>query len=258
MSFLYREILRSDSLDGVARARGGQRVPLVLSRREVKAVLQELHGRYRLIGALLYGTGMRVGECMALRMKDLDFELGQIVVRDGKGRKDRYAVFPERLREQVRRQMRRTTQLHRADRQAGGGWAQLPGALHLKDPAAGWEPGWQYVFPASRPSRDPVTGREGRQHLHESAMQRAMKQAVRRAGILKPATCHTLRHSFASQLLRDGYDIRQVKELLGHKDVRTTMIYLHAVDQSGLGVRSPLDRDEFVAPIIDSDPLIED
>jgi integron integrase len=211
----------------------------------VKAVLGELRGRYRLIGALLYGTGMRLGECLSLRIKDLDFDLAQITVRDGKGGKDRYAVLPERLQGQVRRQVARARDLHRADRGRGGGWAALPGALHLKDPQAGWEAGWQYLFPANRWSTDPATARWGRQHLHDSAMQRAMKTAVRRSGILKPATCHTLRHSFASQLLRDGYDIRQVKELLGHKDIRTTMIYLHAVDQSGLGVRSPLDRSDF-------------
>lgn len=245
LSFLYREILGTDRLEGVARARPRRKVPLVLSRREVKAVLQELHGRYRLIGGLLYGTGMRLGECLGLRIKDLDFDLAQITVRDGKGGKDRYAVFPERLQEQVRRQVRRVRALQRADREKGGGWAALPGALHLKDPQAGWEAGWQYLFPAGRCSTDPATGRSGRRYLHDSAMQRAMKKAVRRSGILKPATCHTLRHSFASQLLRDGYDIRQVKDLLGHKDVRTTMIYLHAVDQSGLGVRSPLDRSDF-------------
>lgn len=245
LSFLYREVLGLEKLEGVARSRPGRKVPLVLSRREVKAVLEELHGRYRLIGGLLYGTGMRVGECMSLRLKDLDFDLAQITVRDGKGRKDRYAVFPERLQGQVRRQVARVRELHRADRKKGGGWAALPGALHTRDPRAGWEVRWQYLFPASRWSTDPATDRSGRQHLHDSAMQRAMKQAVRRSGILKPATCHTLRHSFASQLLRDGYDIRQVKELLGHKDVRTTMIYLHAVDQSGLGVRSPLDRGSF-------------
>lgn len=255
LSFLYREVLGTDRLEGVARARGAKRVPLVLSRREVKAVLGEMRGRYRLITSLMYGTGMRVNECLGLRIKDLDFDLAQITVRDGKGRKDRYAVFPERLRMQMRRQIDRVAAQHKRDRRNGSGWAPLPGALHAKDPQAGWELAWQFVFPASRPTKDPATGRSGRYHLHDSAVQRAMKRAVRSSGILKPATCHTLRHSFASQLLRDGYDIRQVKDLLGHKDVRTTMIYLHAVDQTGLGIRSPLDRADFDDP---ASPSISD
>jgi len=245
LSFLYREVLRTDRLTGISRAKGVRHVPLVLSRREVKAVLGELSGRYRLIASLLYGTGMRVNECLGLRIKDLDFDLAQITVRDGKGRKDRYAVLPERTQPLLRRQVERVARQHRQDRERGGGWAPLPNALHRKSPQNGWELGWQFAFPAARVTEDSSTGRPGRNHLHDSAMQRAMKKAVRASGILKPATCHTLRHSFASQLLRDGYDIRQVKELLGHKDVRTTMIYLHAVDHSGLGVRSPLDRPDF-------------
>jgi integron integrase len=253
LSFLFREVLGREEAAEVPRARGTSRVPVVLSRREVRAVLAELRGRYRLIGALLYGTGMRLNECLGLRLKDLDYELGQITVRDGKGMKDRYVLFPDNVHEHVSRQARRVAEQHRSDRERGGGWASLPGALHRKDPEAGWEIGWQFLFPAARTSVDPTTGREGRQHLHESAMQRAMKQAVRRSGILKPATCHTLRHSFASQLLRDGCDIRKVKELLGHKDIRTTMIYLHAVDQTGIGIRSPLDRPEFGREL--SDPF---
>jgi integron integrase len=248
IAFLYREVLGKAGVDLVARARGRRPVPLVLSRREVRAVLEELRGRYRLMAGLMYGTGVRLSECLGLRLKDLDFDLAQITVRDGKGKKDRYAVFPERTQPQVRRQVARVEDLHRADRQAGGGWVSLPGALHRKMPEAGWEKEWQFLFPAVRVSTDPLTGRRGRRHVHPSAMQRAMKQAVRRARILKRATCHTLRHSFASQLLRDGYDIRLVKDLLGHNDVRTTMIYLHAVDHSGLGVRSPLDRPDFGGP----------
>jgi integron integrase len=246
LAFLYANVLGSDSMRAVERARGASKhVPVVLSRKEVKAVLAELRGKYRLIAALMYGSGMRLGECLGLRLKDLDYELAQITVRDGKGRKDRYAIFSERTHAQVRRQARRVVEIHRADRERGGGWAALPGALHVKVPGAGWEPAWQFLFPARRETPDPATGRNGRRHLHESAVQRAIKLAVRRAGIHKPATCHTLRHSFASQLLRDGYDIRQVKDLLGHKDIRTTMIYLHAVDHSGLGIRSPLDRGDF-------------
>ena len=245
VAFLYAEVLGKDAMRSVARAKGSRQVPVVLSRQEVRAVLEHLKGRYRVVASLMYGTGMRVGECLGLRLKDLDYELAQITVRDGKGRKDRYAIFPERTRIHVRRIAGRVAELHRRDRERGGGWAVLPGALHVKMPEAGWELGWQFLFPARRPTADPVTGRMGRYHLHESAMQRAMKKAVRASGILKLATCHTLRHSFASQLLRDGYDIRQVKDLLGHNDVRTTMIYLHAVDHTGLGIRSPIDRADF-------------
>lgn len=245
IGFLYAQILGKEGMEGVPRVRGHRTVPVVLSRREVRSVLQELRGRHRIIAGLMYGTGMRVGEVLGLRLKDLDFELAQLSVRNAKGSKDRYALFPERLQPHVRRLAAKVADLHRRDRERGAGWAPLPGALHLKVPQAGWELGWQFLFPAARESVDPATGRTGRQHLHESAVQRAMKQAVRASGILKPATCHTLRHSFASQLLRDGYDIRQVKELLGHKDIRTTMIYLHAVDHTGLGIRSPMDRADF-------------
>lgn len=244
LAFLYGEVLGlgREGMARVARAKGSRHVPVVLSRREVEAVLAHLRGRDWVAAALMYGNGMRIGEVLGIRLKDLDFELEQITVRDGKGGKDRYALFPQRTQPHVRRLVVKVTQLHRRDRERGGGWAPLPGALHTKMPEAGWEPGWQFLFPARRPSVDPATGRRGRYHLHETAMQRAMKEAVKASGILKRATCHTLRHSFASQLLRDGYDIRQVKELLGHKDVRTTMIYLHAIEHTGLGIRSPLDR----------------
>lgn len=245
LSFLFVEVLRSEDMQAVQRAKSDRHVPVVLSRREVRAVLEQLRGRYRVMAGLMYGTGMRLNECLGLRLKDLDFELAQITVRDGKGRKDRYALFPERMQPHVKRIVGQVMEQHHGDLERGGGWAVLPGALHIKVPEAGWEPGWQFLFPARKTTRDPTTGRVGRYHLHESAVQRAMKKAVRASGTLKPATCHTLRHSFASQLLRDGYDIRQVKDLLGHKDVRTTMIYLHAVDHTGLGIRSPIDRSDF-------------
>lgn len=245
VAFLFGRVLGKEGMDTVARVRGQAKVPVVLSRREVRALLAELRGRYRLIAALMYGTGLRVGEALALRIKDLDFDLAQITVRDGKGGRDRYALFPERLMPPVRRIMTKVQALHARDRAEGGGWAPLPGALHRKVPQAGWELRWQFLFPAARTSVDATTGRSGRRSLHDSAVQRAVREAVQNAGILKPATCHTLRHSFASQLLRDGYDIRQVKDLLGHKDVRTTMIYLHAIDHTGLGIRSPLDRNDF-------------
>jgi integron integrase len=256
VAFLYAEVLGKDAMESVARAKGRRHVPVVLSRREVRAVLERLKGRYRVIASLMYGTGMRLGECLGLRLMDLDFELAQITVRDGKGRKDRYALFPERVQPYVRRIAGRVAVIHRKDREGGGGWAVLPGALHVKMPEAGWDVGWQFLFPARRCTTDPVTGRVGRHHLHESAVQRTMKKAVRESGILKRATCHTLRHSFASQLLRDGYDIRQVKDLLGHNDVRTTMIYLHAVDHTGLGIRSPIDRTDFGGDI--GGPLDDD
>lgn len=245
VAFLYTQVLGKEGLESVARVRGSARAPVVLSRREVRALLAELRGRYRVIAALMYGTGMRVGEALALRLKDLDFDLAQITIRQGKGGRDRYALFPERLMPPVRRIVAKVTALHARDRAQGGGWAPLPDALHRKMPEAGSELRWQFLFPAARTSVDPATGRTGRYHLHDSAVQREVRAAVKNAGILKAATCHTLRHSFASQLLRDGYDIRQVKDLLGHKDIRTTMIYLHAIDQTGLGIRSPLDRNDF-------------
>lgn len=242
LAFLYGEVLDSDAMEGVARARGPRTVPVVLSHGEALRVLGELRGKYHLVGSLLYGTGMRVSEGVGLRIKDLDFELDQIAVRAGKGAKDRMVPLPRQIRRALQRQRAATTKLHRRDRRDGGGWVRLPGALHRKDPTAGYSLKWQFLFPASRRSRDPATDRWGRWHMHPSAVQRAVKEAVRASGIVKNATCHTFRHSFATQLLRDGVDIRTVQKLLGHKDIRSTMIYLHAVDQVGLGVRSPLDR----------------
>jgi integron integrase len=242
IAFLYREILGNDAMDAVARPKGRRSVPVVLSVSEVAKVLGELRGRYWLIGALLYGTGMRLNECLNLRVKDLDFDLGQIAVREGKGGSHRLVPLPDHLRGALRRQVSRVERIRRVDRGRGAGWACLPGALHRKDPGAGYTLKWQFLFPASRVGIDPVTKRKGRHHLHATAVQRQVKDAVRAAQILKKATCHSLRHSFATQMLRDGCDIRTVQKLMGHADVRTTMIYLHATDQIGLGVRSPLDR----------------
>lgn len=243
LTFLYREVLGSEAGGEVRRARGASRVPVVLSHREAMAVLGELHGRKYLVAALLYGTGMRLLEALQLRVKDLDFELGRVEVRAGKGGKDRVVMLPQALMPDLRRLIRLVARRHEADRRAGNGWAPLPGALARKKPDEGWSLGWQYLFQATRQSTDPLTDRLGRAFLHPSAVQRAVRTAVRRAGILKPATCHTFRHSFATQMLRDGYDIRVVQELLGHKDVRTTMLYLHVVDQLAPAVRSPLDRE---------------
>jgi integron integrase len=242
IAFLYREILRSDAMSQVARPRNRKAVPVVLSRQEVARILSELSGKYWLVGALLYGTGMRLNECISLRVKDLDFDLGQIAVRDGKGGSNRLVPLPDHLREPLGRQVAHVRQLMRDDQRRGAGWAPLPGALHRKDPRAGYSLAWQYLFPASRVTKDAATGNKGRPHLHATAAQKQMKQAVQTARLLKPATCHSLRHSFATQMLRDGCDIRILQKLMGHADVRTTMIYLHATDQIGIGLRSPIDR----------------
>lgn len=241
VAFLYREILGSDAMSEVARPRNRKSVPVVLSRQEVARLLAELRGKYWLICALLYGTGMRLNECLSLRVKDLDFDLGQIAVRDGKGGSNRFVPLPDHLRDPLTRQVARAREVMRHDRRSGGGWAPLPGALHRKDPKAGQTLGWQHLFPASRVSKDPATGKRGRRHLHATAVQKHVKRAAREAHLLKPATCHSLRHSFATQMLRDGCDIRVLQKLMGHADVRTTMIYLHATDQIGIGLRSPID-----------------
>jgi integron integrase len=242
ISFFYREVLGSDAGGHIQRAREPASVPVVFSHGEAKRVLASLSGKYRLIGSLLYGTGMRLGECTHLRVKDLDFDLTQITVRDGKGGKNRFAIMPVQLLEPLGRQIDSVGTLHGADRRKGRGWAPLPHALDRKDPSAGFALGWQFLFPASRTTVDPAVGRSGRRSLHHTAVQRQIKKAIRQAGITKPATTHTFRHSFATQLIRDGYDIRTVQKLLGHHDVRVTMQYLHAVQHTSLNVRSPLDR----------------
>jgi integrase len=192
----------------------------------------------------MYGTGARLTECHQLRVKDIDFDLLQIAIRDGKGGMDRWVMLPERLGPALRRQVSRSRELHQEDRRRGGGWAQLPGALDRKDPGAGYDLAWQFLFPASRWSRDPATSRKGRYHLNPTAMQKQMKVAARASGITKSVTCHTLRRSFATQMLRAGYDARSVQKLMGHKDIRTTMIYVQAITDAGLGMRSPLDQPE--------------
>jgi integron integrase len=194
------------------------------------------------MAVLLYGAGLRLLECCRLRVKDVDFAANQILVRDGKGRKDRVTMLPGAVKTALAGHIERACLQHQADLRHGGGWVELPHALARKYPNAGREWGWQWVFPATRTYVDPLTGQRRRHHLHESVLQRAVKDAVRAAGLVKPATCHTFRHSFATHLLEDGADIRTVQELLGHRDVSTTQIYTHVLNRGPAGVRSPADR----------------
>lgn len=241
--FLYREVLGREfgALGEFERPQRRERLPVVLTRREVETVLGCAEPKYRLVLQLLYGTGMRLLEGLRLRVKDVDFGQGLVVVRDGKGMKDRSTMLPEMLRGLLQAQIAKVRNLHQKDLANGLGRVYLPGALKLKYPKADQELGWQWVFPSTRIAVDPLDGVRKRYHLTETAIQRAMKSAVRAADISKPASCHTLRHSFATHLLESGTDIRTVQELLGHKDVSTTQIYTHVMQRPGIGVRSPLD-----------------
>jgi integron integrase len=241
--FLYRVILgrELEGLDAATRAPISRPLPVVLSRDEVRAVLARLPGTHRLVATLLYGSGLRLLEALRLRVKDVDVSRRQLIVRGGKGDRDRRAPFPRRLREPLERHLARVRMIYQRDRERGIGTC-LPGALERKYPGAHLEWSWYWLFPAQRIAVDPHTGQRFRSHLHETALQRSVKRAAAEAGIPKRVTCHTLRHSFATHLLEDGADIRTVQELLGHRDLRTTMIYTHVLDCGPLGVTSPADR----------------
>ncbi len=244
LQFLYREIVRRPLAIGdvIPRSKAPVRLPVVLTPAEVRRVLAELSGTHRLIGMLLYGSGLRLLECLTLRVKDVDLDRGEIRLRRGKGAKDRVTVLADALREPLRAHLARGRALYDRDLASGGGWVELPGGLGHKYPNAGRTWPWQWVLPARRQYSDRISGQRRRHHLHESAVQRAVAAAALRSGINKRATCHTFRHSFATHLLEAGSDIRTVQELLGHRDVSTTMLYTHVLNRGRLGVRSPFDQ----------------
>ncbi len=242
--FLYRHVLHREigELNDLVRAHRPRRLPVVLSREEVRDVLQKLNGVKWLAAALMYGTGVRLMECMELRVKDIDFGGHQIIVRDGKGHKDRVTMLPVSLQAPLRDHLQKVRAIHDTDLREGFGRVVMPDALDRKFPNAAAEWIWQWVFPQERRWKDRTSGREGRYHMDESIIQRAVKEAAHRAGTSKRVTCHTLRHSFATHLLESGYDIRTIQELLGHKDLKSTMIYTHVLNRGPSGVSSPMDR----------------
>jgi len=241
--FLYKHILKIElgDLGDVTWAKKPKRVPVVFTRKEVQIIINQFTGMNWLMGMLLYGAGLRLTECLQLRVNDIDFEYKQITVHNAKGAKDRVTPLPDRLIEPLKEHLKYVKELHDKDINDGYTSVYLPYALERKFPNAGKEFGWKFVFPATQISTDPRTGIRRRHHIHESVIQKAVKQAIRKAGITKHASCHTFRHSFATHLLEAGYDIRTVQELLGHNDVKTTMIYTHVLHQGGLGVKSPAD-----------------
>jgi integron integrase len=241
--FLYRYVLRIElgDLGEVIRARKSRHVPVVMTRAETRAVLSMMSGDTWLMASILYGSGLRLSECLSLRVQDLDLDRGEITVFNGKGAKDRVTMLPDSLKQPVREHLRRVRAQHQRDLAEGYGRVAIPEALQRKYPAAATDWRWQWVFPQRHRWRNPQTGEQGRHHVDETILQRAVKEAVRNAGVTKRVGCHTLRHSFATHLLEAGYDIRTIQELLGHKSVATTMIYTHVLNKGGRGVQSPLD-----------------
>jgi site-specific recombinase XerD len=244
VTFLYREIYGIDygGKGGVSRAKPPSVLPKYAAPEEVDQVLARLQGSSRVAAMIMYGAGTRVSETVNLRIKDLSLASGELVVRAGEGMKDRTTVIPRGAVPEIRTQIQRVEELHVRDLEAGAGWAPLPAALHRKDPHAGWDLGWQYLFPASTLTLDPKTRRRGRRPLHVTVIQRAVKRAVRESGVPRPITCHVFRHCFATEMLRSGCDIRLLQRLMGHRDLKTTSRYLHIINRPGLNVISPLDR----------------
>jgi len=241
--FLYRDVLgiTLDWLENIVRAKKPVRLPVVMTRAEVTKVSSKLYGQNWIAGMLMYGAGLRLLECLQLRVKDIDFGYRQIVVREGKGGKARVTILPSAIEDRLKFHLEEVEARHEKDLSEGGGYVKLPDGLDRKYPGADRQWRWQWVFPAARQYIDPATGCPYRHHLHETVLQRAVKEAASRAGISKKITCHTFRHSFATHLLEEGYDIRTIQELLGHKDVNTTMIYTHVLNRGGRCVRSPMD-----------------
>ena len=241
--FLYRQVLNQDlpARINATRAKRTQRLPTVMTKQEAQRVIGAMSGTHRLMAKLLYGSGLRLMECVRLRVKDVDFQMNKLMVRSGKGFRDRVTLLPESVKPSLKEHLVYTRSIHEKDLAQGNGHVYLPHALARKYPNAQREWGWQYVFPAKSLSADPRTGEIRRHHFHENSLQKAVKSAVKLASINKPVSCHTFRHSFATHLLEGGYDIRKVQELLGHKDVSTTMIYTHVTEKGGMGVQSPLD-----------------
>ena len=241
--FLYKHVLQKDLGDfgEIIWSKKSKKLPVVFSHKEAKAVIDQLSGIHWLMAMLLYGAGLRLSECLELRVKDVDFGYNQIIVRDAKGGNDRVTILPEKVKKPLRGHLREVKKIHEADLRIGFGRVYLPYALKKKYPNADKEWGWQYVFPATKISTDPRTGIRRRHHIYETVLQKAVKQAIRSAEIAKQASCHTFRHSFATHLLEAGYDIRKIQELLGHKDVKTTMIYTHVVNKGIMGIKSPVD-----------------